>query len=441
MKTTIKFLGILTLVLITAFAMITCSEDEPKPEQAKTDAARPLITADPLNAAYLPGATVTPLSVTASASDGGTLSYQWYSETTMYSNPTAVTGATSSTFTPPATTAGTLYYYAEVTNTNNGVNGNKTAVQTSYRAKFVVGWEKVDNLSVNFTARSIIFANNRFVAVGGYISAGGQIGWSDDGINWTILDKTSTTFGNSVINGIAYGNSKFIAVGEDGKMASSADGKTWTSVDASAVFGTNEIYDITFGNNQFYAVGKELLGDAKCGLSKDNGATWTSTDNTFKSIFGSYISGIVYDSVNGFTAFSTTNGKSASFIEPYNWGGYGTIQNSDGTAKITTLKDLISAGNYIVAVGNDGNVLKYTGSGLSWTDIKPSSVLGTNTISKAAYGANKLLVFSSDKGAWSGDNGTTWTEVPYVKMNRMAYGAGRFVAAAGADGISYSKYP
>jgi len=444
MKTRIKFLGLVTLALITVFAMISCDSDE-APQEAKTDAVRPLITVDPLNAAYLPGATVTPLSVTASASDGGTLSYQWYSGTTEYgSNPTAITGATSATFTPPATTAGTLYYYAEVTNTNNGVNGNKTAVYTSRRAKFVVGWEKVDVLDIEssyvFSPQSIIFANNLFVAVGGYISVGGQIGWSDDGIKWKVIE--STPFGTSVINGIAYGNGKFIAVGEDGKMASSTDGKTWTSVDASAVFGTSNIYDIAYGNNQFYAVGSStLLDNAKCGYSKDNGATWTSTDNTFKTIFGNYISGIVYDSVNGFTAFSTTSSKCAIFIETgslSNWGGL-AIQNSDGTATITTIKDLVSANNYIVAVGNDGNVLKYTGI-LNWTDIKSSTVLGTNTINKAAYGANKLLVFSSDKGAWSGDDGATWTEVPYINMSRMAYGAGRFVAVGGS-GISYSKYP
>ncbi|WP_461249004.1 hypothetical protein, partial [Treponema sp. R6D11] len=118
----------------------------------------------PINAVYLPGATVTPLSVTANVSDGGTLSYQWYSETTIYSyNPTAVASATNATFTPPTTTAGTLYYYAEVTNTNSGVNGTKTAVQTSGRAKFVVGWESVDVSDIEngtlymFSPKSIIF--------------------------------------------------------------------------------------------------------------------------------------------------------------------------------------------------------------------------------------------------------------------------------------------
>jgi len=295
------------------------------------------------------------------------------------------------------------------------------------------------NGTVNvFSPNSIIFANNRFVAVGGSIGAGGQIGWSDDGIKWKVIE--STPFGTSVINGIAYGNNRFIAVGDSGKMASSTDGKTWTSVDASSVFGTSAIYKIAYGNNRFFAVGSDLGNNPKSGYLADSGSTWTSGDSSFTTIFN-YISGIVYDSVNGFTAYDFTTNKIALFgNNSTNWQVYSTIQNSDGTVKITTLRSLVSANNYIVAAGNDGNVLKYTGSGISWTNISPSSVLGTNTISNAAYGSGKLFAFSSNKGAWSSDDGATWTEVPYIN-GIMAYGAGHFVAVSGGSGISYSTYP
>jgi len=444
MKITIKLLGIITLALVTVFAMISCGDEDDSGTEKKTDAVRPLITVDPLNGVYLPGAAVTPLSVTASSSDGGTLSYKWYSETTKYSsNPTAITGATNTTFSPPTTTAGTLYYYVEVTNTNNGVNGTKTAVQTSSRAKFVVGWESVENIG-NFSPKSIIFASNRFVAVGGFIASGGQIGWSDDGINWTLVQNANTTFSTSVINGIAYGNNRFIAVGDGGKMASSTDGKTWTSADASAVFGTSNINDIAYGNSRFFAVGDAT----KSAYLADSSSTWTLLNqNDSNLIFGNdkSIMRIVYGTDRFITYASSNNAQCPMYrnnIETTGWQGnpiytYGWT----GTA---TIGDLVSAGNYIVAVGNGGNAWKHvTGStGYGWTDISPSSVLGTSsTITKAAYGSGKLLVFSSNKGAWSSDNGTTWAEVPYVGMSRMAYGAGRFVAVAGGSGISYSTYP
>ena len=66
------------------------------------------------------GGTLSPLSITAT---GGThiLTYQWYSNTTnSTSGGTLIPAATASTYTPPATTAGTLYYYCIVSATGSG---------------------------------------------------------------------------------------------------------------------------------------------------------------------------------------------------------------------------------------------------------------------------------------------------------------------------------
>lgn len=72
-------------------------------------------------ATYNRGDAATALSVTASVGDGGTLSYQWYSNTTMTnSGGTLISGATSADYTPPTAVAGTLYYYCVVTNTLAG---------------------------------------------------------------------------------------------------------------------------------------------------------------------------------------------------------------------------------------------------------------------------------------------------------------------------------
>jgi hypothetical protein len=44
---------------------------------------------------------------------------------------TAIAGANSRSFTPDVSVLGTFYYYVEVRNTNNTVNGTKTAAVTS----------------------------------------------------------------------------------------------------------------------------------------------------------------------------------------------------------------------------------------------------------------------------------------------------------------------
>ena len=103
-------------------------------------AAAPTIDDQPKELSWTYGDTMTSkkLSVSASASDGGTLSYQWYQNTTgSTTGGTEVTGATSAEYMVPGETqtdAGTYYYYCVVTNTKNST----TASTTSSSAKVTV---------------------------------------------------------------------------------------------------------------------------------------------------------------------------------------------------------------------------------------------------------------------------------------------------------------
>jgi hypothetical protein len=93
------------------------------------NAQTPSITSQPTGAMVTVNA-LHSLSVVASVTDGGSLSYQWYSNTsTSNSGGTAIIGATSNIYNPPTSTVGIYYYFVEVTNTiyNNGSGGNKTA--------------------------------------------------------------------------------------------------------------------------------------------------------------------------------------------------------------------------------------------------------------------------------------------------------------------------
>jgi hypothetical protein len=102
----------------------------------KTDvinAQTPLITNITGGGSYSQNAPAT-LAVTASVTDGGALSYQWYGNATESNTGGApIGGATGAGYSPPTSTAGIMYYYAVVTNTiaDNGDGGIKSASVTS----------------------------------------------------------------------------------------------------------------------------------------------------------------------------------------------------------------------------------------------------------------------------------------------------------------------
>ena len=101
---------------------------------AKVNAVAPTITNNLISADYYTEDTAVALSVLAESTDSGTITYQWFSNTTAsITGGTAISGETSVTYTPPITTAGTNYYYCVVTNkiTDNGDTGTKTATTNS----------------------------------------------------------------------------------------------------------------------------------------------------------------------------------------------------------------------------------------------------------------------------------------------------------------------
>jgi uncharacterized repeat protein (TIGR02543 family) len=97
---------------------------------AKWNAVRsavvPVITVHPAGNVYILNDSASPMMVQASASDGGTLAYQWYSNSdNANSGGTAIAGATGASYTPPTNVAGTVYYYVIVS--NNGVTAVSNA--------------------------------------------------------------------------------------------------------------------------------------------------------------------------------------------------------------------------------------------------------------------------------------------------------------------------
>jgi methionine-rich copper-binding protein CopC len=112
-----------------------------------------------------------------------------------------------------------------------------------------INWTAVSNSNVNLNAiNRITYGNGRYLAV----TNGGRITHSTDGITWTGFASVFTTMNT-------YGGGLFFAGGVSGLMAHSATGLdlSWTRLENDVTtFGTSAaINGIAFGNNRFVAVG------------------------------------------------------------------------------------------------------------------------------------------------------------------------------------------
>jgi len=134
--------GTILTVTATSVPFNDRSGDASVEVSALVNAQAPVFNNQPQGAVYTTGRTATVLNGAAYVTDGGTVTYQWYSNTiddNTNGTPLGI-GALTASYTPPTTTAGELYYYVVVTNTitDNGDGGNKTAANTSNTAKITV---------------------------------------------------------------------------------------------------------------------------------------------------------------------------------------------------------------------------------------------------------------------------------------------------------------
>lgn len=102
----------------------------------KAELKRPTISSQPVGGSKNAGESIT-LTVSASDPNGGTLHYQWYSNTAASTaGGKLINGATSASYTPPET-EGTVYYFAAVWSTKDGRSServNTGAVAVTYSA-------------------------------------------------------------------------------------------------------------------------------------------------------------------------------------------------------------------------------------------------------------------------------------------------------------------
>jgi uncharacterized repeat protein (TIGR02543 family) len=274
-------------------------------------------------------------------------------------------------------------------------------------------WTAVSNSQFSSIIRAIAYGNNRWVAVGNE----GQMAWSANGETWTAVDDNTIwqyqDFANEMhtasISGIAYGDGKFIAVGACGIMAMSTSGDTWNAIEekpfGTEIDGNSTINAIVYGNGGWVAGGNS----GKMAYSND-GVTWEAM-NIYSTFGSSQINGIAYDGgskwvavgSSGRMAYSNNNGETWTAVDDSNrvFGTEGGIEN---------IIFAVAYGNGRFVAGSWGGQIAYSDDGASWTAVLDSK-FGTGWINAIAYGNNMwVAVGAGGRMAYSAD-GETWTSV------------------------------
>jgi hypothetical protein len=308
---------------------------------------------------------------------------------------------------------------------NNGTSWNEiTATQSTFGGTII---------------NNITFGNGRFVAVG----FSGRMAWSDNGTSWTEITSTQSTFGAGFnINGITYGNGRFVAVGVNGNMARSDDGISWTAITGGtgenpitapgqSTFGRNQIIAITYGNGRFVAGGNNgRMAWSDDGITWNaipggtgTGTSWDPITDPGPSTFGSnIISSMTYG--NGRFVAGGGGGRMAWSDDGISWtavpGGTGLFpvtvpgQSTFGEIAIRC----ITYGNGRFVAGGSFGRMAWSDDGITWNAITGGTGSGPNPVTvpgQSTFGEN-------------------W-------ISGITYGNGRFVAVGEGGRMAWANCP
>lgn len=162
------------------------------------------------------------------------------------------------------------------------------------------------------------------------VTSTGKIAWSHNGDIWEIAYIYDTADPPALTppywaswNAVAYGNGTFAVVGNDGKAAYSADGRTWAAI-ANTGFGSAHINGIAWGEIDGIAYFAAVGQNANITYSIDNAKTWAGgsaagfTNITLNDIvYGGGYFYAVGDS--GYTGYSDTPANLNGW-HPYRYG-------------------------------------------------------------------------------------------------------------------------
>ena len=258
---------------------------------------------------------------------------------------------------------------------------------------------------------------------------------------WAAVEDS--TFTDSFIRGIAYGNGTFAAGGDKGRIAYSKDsGVTWKAVEAgtgedqSKFLNTEDIYNLVFAHDRFFAFTYGKM------VSSEDGVIWKKVE-----IDAFYISESFQDMAWGGGRFVAvgTGGKMAYSIDGEKWN---IIVDEEDAAMGTNIYNITYGGGKFIA-GLRGGYIAYSTNGENWRQVLiDTSLKDTQNDIHITYGRDKFVAGSNNIMLYSAD-GITWTKAASSLLSEvqgLTYGGGYFIAFTidgqmiySTDGVNWTE--
>ena len=420
----------------------------------------------PQGATYKNGDPVAPLTVSHVPLSEGAPSFQWYSNTSnSNSGGTAITGETGTSYTPPITTVGTIYYYVVITNTLAG-HASASTPSNPAAIRVIRPVANINNVPTTATAETPLSLSANVLPN----DATNRV------ISWDIV-VAGTTSGGAFINGDVLHT--FVA----GDVIVSATIINGTTDGAGALASFNMNFTITINaaagiNAQTPSIslhpesGTVTVG-ATVALSvtaispegESLGYQWHS-NNLDNNTSGTLISGATG---SGYSFTASTIGPTYYYVVVTNTisdngdGGSKSASATSAVAAITVTGNLntwtvstiaefggdeihdIAFGNGTFVLVGDGAQMAYSANATSWTYLNETATFGiwSNDIRAIAFENNIFVAAGEDgKRAYS-NNATSWTPATADTnitgiIFALGYGSNRFVAGAMLGQMAYS---
>ncbi len=253
--------------------------------------------------------------------------------------------------------------------------------------------------------------------------------------DWTIRNPRLT---GPALNALAASESRAVAVGLQGHVATSTDGANWTP----QTVGTNRhLHDIIYANNTFVAVGA-LHNDSgvhSLALTSTDGLTWIEqpTDSrAWKSIARGNGTFVV---VGDHTIDTSTDGVTWTRQTPFVYVNFQAVAFGNG--------QFVATGVFNDGRGNLYYSVQRSTDGVTWNgEPAPANVL----MRGIAFGNGQFVMVGEGRVALTSADGVNWTQraSSVGVLNDVFFADGLFVAvgwdgavAQSIDGATWNRSP